>query len=228
MCSGWRERSSAAPRLPTATRWPSTPVGWGPCSSDFPDGAVVVTPEGGRDVDAPGRLVVFDPTLDHWYVAREGASEVIALASDGARLWSTQVDGATTAVTYAGAIGAAVVSVDRGDTGAVVYLDGRNGDSLDEVETPAGTPRIHLQRGRLDARGHPRRRGALLLCRVLGPMFSGTLGAHERPPDRCIAPDRGCESGPGPSHRGGEPSRSGARGPHEGLGSDGVHRRRGG
>jgi hypothetical protein len=107
------------------------------------DGAVLVRPdELPVQVEADGRLVVFDPAMDHWYVAREGADEVVAIDNSGARLWSTVVDGPVVALGHAGARGAAVVSHELGEGGGVTYLDGRTGDELGQVGTPSAAPKV--------------------------------------------------------------------------------------
>ncbi|MCA9492553.1 MAG: PQQ-like beta-propeller repeat protein [Myxococcales bacterium] len=102
-----------------------------------PDGVVVVEPDGWTRLDATGDLVAWDVAADALYLANAGEGVVRALEADGTLRWEADVGGAIRAVGELGSEGAAVVSVQRGDAGAVVFLDGTTGDVRADVKTPS-------------------------------------------------------------------------------------------
>lgn len=103
----------------------------------------LVTPDGAVDAEASGRLVAFDDVLGLLYVAKVGGDELAGVEPDGSIRWTTPIDGAIRSLAAAGRPGAAVLSVERPDgTGAVVWVDGRDGAPAGEVVTPSAAPAV--------------------------------------------------------------------------------------
>lgn len=103
----------------------------------------IVTREGTVDAGTDGRLVAFDDALGLIYVARAGGSELTGLEPDGSLRWATPIAGAIRSLAAAGRPGAAVLSVERPDgSGAVLWVDGRDGAQVGEVVTPSAAPSV--------------------------------------------------------------------------------------
>ncbi len=101
---------------------------------------------GGVEAEIPGAadLVVWDDLASVAYVAELGGHVVTAIEANGLVRWTTDVDGAITALDAAGDRAAATVAVSRGDVGALLWLDGASGLMLGEVETPAAPESLSI------------------------------------------------------------------------------------
>lgn len=121
-----------------------------PCGSDLttdPASGLAVVASGGQVgilepsgvtlTEVSGDLVAWDPATEATYVATAGDSLVTAMEPDGAIRWTAEVEGAVTALTDAGARGAALVVLEQPDgRGGVVYLDGWTGGERGWLDTP--------------------------------------------------------------------------------------------
>lgn len=123
---------------------PSTGTAW----VGGPDAVFVVGADGTVTEQDGGDLLAWDATEQVLYAAIAGETWVRATEADGAVRWTVELDGAVTALTDMGAVGAVAVTVERGDgTGAIVILDGATGAVSSEVDSPSAADDLTASSG---------------------------------------------------------------------------------
>lgn len=128
------QQSSIATNTDTGMTWVSTDSG----VFQVADGEVL------RVSEMPNALLSHDAASDAVYAAVAGQSTVVALEPGGFERWSTQVDGAVTALTDMGSAASAAVSIQTNVGGEFVVLDGQTGEVTSDVPTPSAASDIDV------------------------------------------------------------------------------------